>query len=61
MCVRCISRVADDGELCPLCSFATRIEAARGLRRLSEYLGNWAAFEEWTRRRDGSDVYAGFA
>lgn len=53
--------MADDGELCPLCSFATRIEAARGLRRLSEYLGNWAAFEEWTRRREGPDVYAGFA
>ena len=51
-CVRCTSRLALDGEdLCPLCSFAVRIEAARGVRRLADYLENWAAFEEWSRRR----------
>ena len=42
-----------------MCSFATRMDAARGLRRLSEYLSNWAAFEEWMRRREGADVHAG--
>jgi hypothetical protein len=29
------------------------MEAARGLRRLDEYLGAWAAFEEWLERRGG--------
>jgi hypothetical protein len=59
MCVRCHSRRPYDGDdQCPLCAFATRMEAARGLQRLDEYLGAWAAFEEWLERRSGN-VLAG--
>jgi hypothetical protein len=50
MCIRCGARDAvwpDD--LCGPCGFYTRIEVSRGLRRLSDYLGAWAAFEEWER------------
>ena len=51
MCIRCHIRHADDGDdHCHVCAFATRIEAARGLQRLDEYLGAWAAFEDWLER-----------
>ncbi len=52
MCVRCAIRAAYDGDdHCQLCAFATRIEIARGLRRLDEYLSRWAAFEAWLEHR----------
>jgi hypothetical protein len=48
MCIRCCAREASwPDEMCGLCSFYTRIEVARGLRRLGEYLAAWAAFEDW--------------
>jgi hypothetical protein len=54
MCIRCQTRPTyAGGDHCPLCDFATRMEAARGLQRLDEYLGAWAAFEEWLERRGG--------
>lgn len=61
MCVRCHWRAACYGDdHCHLCAFATRMEAARGLRRLDEYLGAWAAFEDWLERR-GSEALVGAA
>ena len=33
------------------CFIDTKLEFAAGLRRLGEYLGNWAAFEAWLRDR----------
>jgi hypothetical protein len=30
----------------------TRLEFGRGLRRLSEYLAAWAAFDEWLRQHE---------
>jgi hypothetical protein len=49
-CVRCRSRqVTGSVELCPSCATETRVEFAAGLRRLTEYLGRWAAFDEWCR------------
>jgi hypothetical protein len=53
MCIRCHIRQAADGDdHCALCAFATRMEAARGLQRLDEYLGRWAAFDAWLHRRE---------
>jgi hypothetical protein len=55
-CVRC--RTAAAPELpgyCPVCVVHTRIEIVTGLRRLTEYLGAWAAFDDWCRtQRDGT-------
>jgi hypothetical protein len=48
MCIRCCAREASwPDEMCGPCAFYTRIEVARGLRRLGDYLAAWAAFEEW--------------
>jgi hypothetical protein len=56
MCIRCHIRDTDVGDdHCHLCAFATRMEAARGLQRLDEYLGAWAAFQDWLdRHRPGA-------
>ncbi len=51
-CIRCreASAVEPLG-YCTTCFIDTKLEFAAGLRRLSEYLANWAAFEEWVRAR----------
>ena len=50
-CVRCRERRATGPlALCPTCATATRVELAVGLRRLGEYLSNWAAFDAWCRK-----------
>ena len=50
-CIRCqeTSAVEPLG-YCTTCFIDTKLELAAGLRRLSEYLASWAAFEEWERR-----------
>ena len=49
-CVRCRDATAPDPlGLCSSCSVQLRVELAAGLRRLAEYLGRWAAFDEWCR------------
>jgi hypothetical protein len=49
-CIRCqeASAVEPLG-YCTTCFIDTKLEFAAGLRRLGDYLANWAAFEEWTR------------
>jgi len=37
--------------LCRVCTVSTRVEVTTGLRRLTDYLAAWAAFEEWCRLR----------
>lgn len=52
MCVRCHdAETPDPLGLCSTCAVHLRIELAAGLRRFAEYLANWAAFDEWCRRR----------
>jgi hypothetical protein len=49
-CVRCRTAAAHEPPgYCPACVVHTRIEIVTGLRRLTEYLGAWAAFDEWCR------------
>jgi hypothetical protein len=54
-CVRCRTAAAPEPHgYCPACVVHTRIEIVTGLRRLTEYLGAWAAFDEWCRaQRNG--------
>ena len=48
MCIRCGEHEAPpDRPYCVHCAFAVRAEVEDGLRRLSDYLGAWAAFDEW--------------
>lgn len=53
MCVRCGDHpTRGDGEpFCPICVIAIKVEVARGISQLSEYLRNWAAFQAWCSRR----------
>jgi hypothetical protein len=55
-CIRCLTTTAPEPlGLCPACVVRTRLELASGLRRLTDYLAAWAAFDEWCRtRRDGT-------
>ena len=53
MCIRCQNHEAPEPlGLCPVCSVQTRLEFGRGLRRLSEYLAAWAAFDAWLREHE---------
>jgi hypothetical protein len=48
MCIRCREyETAPDRPYCIHCTFAVRAEVEEGLRRLADYLGAWAAFDEW--------------
>lgn len=52
MCIRCKTMEAPQPlGYCPVCALNVRIELATGFRHLAEYLGAWAAFEEWLRGR----------
>jgi hypothetical protein len=52
-CIRCreTSAVEPLG-YCTTCFIDTKLELAAGLRRLSEYLESWAAFEAWLSKRE---------
>jgi hypothetical protein len=53
MCIRCRDvEAAGELGLCEGCAIATCIEYLNGLERLEDYLGSWAAFEEWLERRE---------
>lgn len=57
MCVRCGDHETRDGELfCPICVIAIKVEVARGISQLGEYLRNWAAFQEWCAERGARAV-----
>ena len=52
MCIRCREAEAR-GELglCERCAVPTCIEYLTGLERLEQYLGAWAAFQDWLEGR----------
>jgi hypothetical protein len=48
MCIRCGEhQTPPERSYCVHCTFAVRAEVEDGLRKLSAYLGAWAAFDEW--------------
>lgn len=48
MCILCGKRHApQELDFCPPCSLVARLEVARGLRRLEEYLAAHAMFAAW--------------
>jgi hypothetical protein len=49
MCARCGDRPtrSAEEEFCPICVISIKVEVARGMKQLSEYLGAWAAFSDW--------------
>jgi hypothetical protein len=56
MCARCgdhPTRSADE-QFCPICVISIKVEVARGMQQLSEYLRAWAAFSEWCADRGAS-------
>jgi hypothetical protein len=55
MCIRCGEHeTPPDRDYCVHCTFAVRAEVEDGLRRLTDYLGSWAAFQEWCAARGRS-------
>jgi hypothetical protein len=53
MCIRCGEQeTPPDRPYCVQCTFAVRAEIEDGLRRLGDYLCNWAAFDEWCATRE---------
>jgi hypothetical protein len=57
MCILCGKRHAPQAlDFCAPCSLAARLEVARGLRRLEEYLAAHARFTAWDEgAADGPD------
>jgi hypothetical protein len=52
MCIRCNkNETPPDRVYCVHCTFAVRAEVEEGLRRLSDYLASWAAFDAWDAAR----------
>jgi hypothetical protein len=48
MCTRCGDHPRSPGEeFCPICVISIKVEVARGMQQLSEYLRGWAAFSDW--------------
>jgi hypothetical protein len=51
MCILCRTRAPRDAcDFCEPCSLVARLEVARGLRRLEEYLAAHALFRAWDER-----------
>jgi hypothetical protein len=51
MCIMCRTRHApQEHDYCAPCSLVARLEVARGLRRLEEYLAAHALFQSWDER-----------
>jgi hypothetical protein len=52
MCIRCGDHeTPPDRAYCVHCTFAVRAEVEDGLRKLSQYLAAWAAFDAWCAAR----------
>lgn len=50
MCIRCQQREAPQAlDYCASCGLEARLEVARGLRELADYLGVWPSFDDWLR------------
>jgi hypothetical protein len=48
MCIMCGTRKApQELDFCPACSLIARLEVARGLRRIEQYLAAHALFSAW--------------
>ena len=49
MCARCGDHPTrtHDEEFCPICIISIKVEVARGMQQLTEYLSAWAAFSDW--------------
>lgn len=49
MCARCGDHPtrSPDEEFCPICVISIKVEVARGMQQLAEYLRGWAAFSDW--------------
>jgi hypothetical protein len=48
MCARCGDHPrSPDEEFCPICVISIKVEVARGMQQLTEYLRGWAAFSDW--------------
>ena len=57
-CERCSGDAKGELRACPACVAAARKEASAGLRRMTEYLAAWAAFDEWCRTHDRGSAAA---
>jgi hypothetical protein len=53
MCRRCGDHPthSPDEEFCPICVISIKVEVARGMQQLAEYLRAWAAFSDWCTGR----------
>ena len=49
MCARCGEHPirSPDEEFCPICVISIKVEVARGMQQLAQYLSAWAAFSDW--------------
>ena len=54
MCARCGEHPvrSPDEEFCPICVISVKVEVARGIQQLTEYLSAWAAFSDWCTGSD---------
>jgi hypothetical protein len=52
MCIRCHERQAfGERGYCITCVWAVQVEVEQGMKRLQEYLHNWAAYFDWCAAR----------
>lgn len=59
MCIMCRTRHApQEMDFCPACSLIARLEVARGLRSLEQYLAAHALFSAWEDRLRADDSFA---
>ena len=49
MCARCGDHPtrSPGEEFCPICVISIKVEVARGMQQLAEYLRGWAEFSDW--------------
>jgi hypothetical protein len=54
MCCRCGEHPtrSPEEQFCPICVISIKVEAARGMQQLGEYLRGWAAFSDWCAARE---------
>ena len=58
-CIRCGNVEAREASgYCVPCAVTSRLEVLAGMRKLSDYLAAWAAFDEWLRQRGSGPAAA---